>query len=158
MEKLIVYQLLVTGSLGFFIISAILNIALNKNPLMNQGESLWKMTAVRSGTVRGGLHFTHFLLTAGRPKQKELGLSEGTYYAGNGTKNDIYIDESSGGKKIKMFLDVRRECIYLTIMKGSVTISGIKYEADPGKRLELMNHTRIRVGNVDLILKREEGI
>lgn len=154
MEKLIVYQLLVIGSLLFFIISAILNIAFNKNPLMNQGEILWKMTAVRSGTVRGRFRFSRFLLTVGRPKKQELGLAEGTYFAGNGTKNDIYIDESSG-KKLKVFLDVRREHMYVTVMKGSVTISGIKYEADPAKRLELKDHMRIRVGNIDLILRKE---
>lgn len=154
MEKLIVYQLLVIGSLGFFIISAILNIAFNKNPLMNQGENLWKINAFRSGTVRGRFRFSRFLLTAGRPKKQELGLAEGTYFAGNRTKNDIYIDESSG-KKLKVFLDVRRENIYLTVMNGSITISGIKYEADPAKRLELKDHMRIRVGNIDLILRKE---
>ena len=81
-------------------------------------------------------------------------LEEGTYLIGNDRGCDIYLDVSGRGRT-RLFLDVRPECVYLTVMKGTVTIAGTQYHANPGSRMELQEYMRIRVGNADLILQKE---
>ena len=151
MDKLVVYHLLTLGFFFYFIISEIAYFLRQRKPLMSRGEILWNLHAVRTGTVKFG--FRHFLLTAGKNRENEIPLEEGTYLVGNRRGDDIYLD--STGRKVQLFVDVRHQCVYLTVMKGAVSIAGIKYQADSGKRLEIQEHMRIRAGNVDLIFKKE---
>ena len=150
MDKTIVYQLLTTGSLFCFLICEIASFLIQRKPLVGRGEILWNVKAVRTGSVKFGLR--RFLLMAGRPKLNEMPLEKGTYLLGNDRGCDIYLDVSA---RTRLFLDVRPECVYLTVMKGTVTIAGAQYHANPGCRMELHEYKRIRVGNVDLSLQKE---
>ena len=152
MDKTIIYQLLTTGSLLCFLICEIASFLTQRKPLVSRGEILWNVKAVRTGSVKFGLR--RFLLMAGLPKVNEMPLEEGTYLIGNDRGCDIYLDVSGRGRT-RLFLDVRPECVYLTVMKGTVTIAGTQYHANPGSRMELQEYMRIRVGNADLILQKE---
>ena len=74
---------------------------------------------------------------------------------GNGFGMDIYLD-TPPQEKLKLFLDVRRDCVYITVLKGSVSIAGFRYKADPHKRIRLDESMRFRIhaGNIDLSFRK----
>ena len=133
-----VYEVLMILCLTAFLITERISLLCEKRPLESPGEIVWHMMDVR--------------------RNEHLDLEQKTYLVSNVRGTDIYLDTLSE-EKLKLLFDVRRDCIYITILQGTVTIAGCRHRADP--------HTRIRVddesmrfhvhlgGNIDLTFRRE---
>ena len=142
-------------SLIAFLIAENISLLCEKRPLSTQGEILWHMEARRIGQIRFSIRRSIHML--GKPRENSLELEEGSFILGNVFSTDIYLD-TPPQEKLKLFLDVRRECIYITVLKGSVSIAGFRYKADPHKRIRLDESMRFRIhaGNIDLNFRKEK--
>ena len=152
---MIVCELAFIISLIVFLLVEKISLLCEKRPLSTQGEILWHIDARRNGRI--GFSIRRFLHMLGKPKENSLELEEGSFIMGNGfLGTDIYLD-TPPQEKLKLFLDVRRECIYITVLQGAVTIAGFRYAADPHKRIRLDESMRFRIhaGNIDLSFRKE---
>ena len=114
-------------------------------------ESYWYLSAERTGTAENGLR--QFLLPADRLKN-EAALGEGRYYAGNRLTDDLYID--AAGPRIRLYINVQKDVVYLSVLKGTVSIDNHRCEADPGQRIRLREYTVMRVADAQLQLRRKK--
>ena len=109
------------------------------------GEILWTMSAERIGASK--FRFWQKIM-----KKKVLSisvpLSEGPYIVSNGLINDIYVDSS--GPVVKLYLNVQREKVYLSIMKGHISINNCTCYADRTNRFEIPEYSRIRIMDVEV--------
>lgn len=150
-----VCELALIISLIAFLIAENISLLCEKRPLSIQGEILWHINARRNGRVEFSIR--RLLHMLGKPGENSLELEEGSFIMGNGFGTDIYLD-TPPQEKLKLFLDVRRDCVYITVLKGSVSIAGFRYKADPHKRICLDESMRFRIhaGNIDLNFRKEK--
>lgn len=106
-------------------------------------ELLWTLKAQRVGKAKKSLR--HMFVNE-RKLKDTIDLHEGTFVLGNGMSDDIYIDTS--GKRIKIFLNVQRENIYLTVLKGSVSIQNYTYPQNKKEIIKLDDLSKVTADDV----------
>ena len=117
-----------------------------------EGKKLWDVRARRIGPAKVNIYNLLF-----KNKMFErIALEEERYLAGNRMRDDFYIDVS--GKRIRIFINVQQDKIYLTVLNGSVVISNCIYEADKTRRIEINDMTRVVVSDIELEFIRKRGI
>lgn len=120
--------------------------------LDKEGKKLWDVRARRIGPAKVNIYNLLF-----KNKMFErIALEEERYLAGNRMRDDFYIDVS--GKRIRIFINVQQDKIYLTVLNGSVVISNCIYEADKTRRIEINDMTRVVVSDIELEFIRKRGI
>lgn len=112
-------------------------------------EPVWDMKAARIGSVKKSLRH---LLMSRKKIQKTISLSEGSFRAGNGFMDDVYIDIS--GSRVSLYLNVQRDELYLSVLRGSMSIDYHTYEADAGQVIQIYSGDRVEIDDVKLIFRK----
>lgn len=124
-------------------------------PLDVEDESMtmWTMRARRVGPSKWRVHS---FLVRGSNNEK-IRLTEGTLIVGNRLKDECYIDDT--GERVKLFLNVQRQKIMLSVLKGRIYIAGESYEADEDVdgRIELRTGMKIECNDLELEFIRGGG-
>lgn len=115
------------------------------------GHDIWLLKSQRFGPSTSG--FLHRLLLH-RHQSDEVGLEEGAFYMGNGVRDDIFLDTKE--ERVRVYLNVAKEKIYLTVLKGSVKINGYTYKKDPSRQLIIQDYTEVFVHEAKLTFQRRE--
>lgn len=105
----------------------------------------WNIKTFRVGKARKT--FAYYFMPPGKLKD-EIGLQTGVYVLGNGLFNDIYLD--SAGDRTKIYLNVQRDKIYLTVLKGHIVMQSYRYEANAKEMIMLEDMSRTEIGDVML--------
>lgn len=109
------------------------------------GEIIWNMFAERTGTAKN-------VFWKKVMKRNALGtsiaLSEGTYIVSNRFANDIYVDAS--GPIVKLYLNVQRGKMYVSIIKGQISIDNCTCYANRTTRVEIPEYSRVRIADVEV--------
>lgn len=105
----------------------------------------WNIKAFRVGKARKTV--AYYFMPPGKLKD-EIELQSGLYVLGNGIFDDIYLD--SAGDRTKIHLNVHRERIYLTVLKGHVTMQSYRYEANTKEMILIEDMCRAEIGDVML--------
>ena len=107
------------------------------------GEIIWTMFAERTGAAKHGF-WQKFI------KKKSLStsipLSEGTFIVSNRLSGDIYVDSS--GPAVKLYLNVQRGKLYVSILKGKISIDNCTCYANQTNRFELREYSSLRIADV----------
>lgn len=123
-----------------------------RSPFDTQAETMWIMRARRVGPARWRLR--SFLV---RGSTEKIRLKEGTLIVGNRFKDECYVDDT--GERILLFVNVQRQKILLSVLKGTIYISGECYEADEDVegRIEVRSGMKIELNDVELEFIRGGG-
>ncbi len=113
-------------------------------------EIAWYLRANRHGRARTS--FRSILMSAEKLKD-EVAVSEGTYCAGNRLIDDLYIDCS--GQRIRLYLNVQKDKVFVSVLKGIISVDQNSYGADPEKRIEIREYATIVVGETQLQFRKE---
>lgn len=113
-------------------------------------ECIWYLKALRTGSAKK--RFRHLLMNR-KKLQRIISLGEGSFRAGNSLMDDIYIDISGPG--VSLYLNVWRDKLYLSVLKGSVRINSQTYHADAGRRIEVHSGQWVDIGDVAIKFNKE---
>ena len=116
-------------------------------------RGLWKVKAVRVGKARRT--FSDYFLPPNYLQDVIL-LQTGVYTLGNGIWNDIYLDEAE--EAVKIHLNVQQNQIYLTVLKGHVTIQSYCYHANSKEVILLEDMSKVEIGSILLKFSRRREI
>lgn len=103
----------------------------------------WSVKAFRVGKARKT--FAYYFMSPGKLKD-EIKLQTGVYALGNGIFDDIYLD--SGGDRTKIHLNVQRDNIYLTVLRGHIVMQSYRYEANAKEMIMIEDMSRTEIGDV----------
>lgn len=67
---------------------------------------------------------------------------------GNRLWDEIYVDSSGG--TVRMYLNIQKEKMYLSVLSGSIYIDNQLYCADRSRRIEVQEYARIRISDIEL--------
>ena len=109
------------------------------------GEIIWNMFAERTGAAKNG--FLQKVMKR-NALSTSIALSEGTYIVSNRFSNDIYVDAS--GPIVKLYLNVQRGKVYVSIIKGHISIDNCTCYADQTTRVEIPEYSRVRIADVEV--------
>lgn len=141
----LVCELITIGALLAFTAAEWFSISRSKESLDKAENELWYVRARRTGPAKGGIRS---ILLGRRNLSERIALGEERYLAGNRLVDDLYIDAS--GKRVRLFINVQKDKVFLTVLRGSVFISTCVYEADKTKRVEIKDMTKVVVSDVEL--------
>lgn len=68
--------------------------------------------------------------------------------------DDLYLDVS--GKRVRLYINVQSDRLFLTVIQGAVHIEYHTYEADQGKRIEIPDRTKVIVSDLELEFIRKK--
>lgn len=149
---IMIFELLTAASLAGMAAAQVLSVKRTKEHLDNQGKPLWSMRCRRIGTV-GKTGRSLFIKR--KAMNTEVDLSEERYLVGNRLTDEFYID--TPGRRVRFFINVQKDVIYLSVIQGSVTIAGYVYNADTTKRIEITDMTKVVVSDLELEFWRKRG-
>lgn len=145
-------QMLTVGAIGMLTIIEYVSVSWKSEALGKDKERLWYVRARRIGVARLNIHRIFY-----RNRMLEsVFLEKESYLVGNRMRNDLYVDAS--GKEVRLFVNVQKEKIYLTVLEGFAMISGWNYEADKTRRIEIDDRTRVTLSDIELEFVRKRGI
>lgn len=105
----------------------------------------WNIKAFRVGKAKKT--FAYYFMSPGKMKD-EIELQPGLYVLGNGFLDDIYLD--SAGDRTNIHLNVHRDKIYLTVLKGYITMQSYRYEANAKEMILIEDMSRVEIGDIML--------
>lgn len=146
--KEVAFQILTIGSLFLFTIYECILMKSNKMKEDN-GKIVWNISSERIGVARRDFWK---LIRGDRSLEANISLSEGCYILGNRWGDEIYIDSS--GKRVKIYFNVQKEKIYLTVLKGRISINNHIYDANKSSRIRIMEYTRIKIQDIRVQFQR----
>lgn len=152
MMTVIFFEVLTVGAILAFTIVECISMSWKSESLDKEGKKLWDVRARRIGPAKMNI----YNLFLKNKMFERIALEEERYLAGNRMRDDFYIDVS--GKRIRLFINVQQDKIYLTVLKGLVEISNCIYEADKTRRIEINDMTRVVVSDIELEFIRKRGI
>ena len=142
---IVVFQLGTILCLFIFVVTAVSELIIGHTG-GNACETLWFVRAQRLG---------------GRPTRRMKGLSdtialpEDTFLMGNRIWDDIYID--TGGGRIRLYLNVQKDKILLSVLKGQVVIHNHIVEENRYTTIEIQDFTKVIAGDISLQFQRKRG-
>ena len=109
------------------------------------GEIAWTMLAERTGVAK-----CSFLKKVMKKKtlSTSIPLSEGTYIVSNRFMNDVYVDAS--GPTVKLYLNVQKSKVYVSVLKGHISIDNRSCYANRTTRVEIHEYSRLRIMDVEV--------
>ena len=114
-------------------------------------KAVWKIISEQTGTVKSSFRL-HRKIRKGF--QHKVSLGEGCYFFGNRRRDEIYIDTS--GQRVKMYLNVQQDRIYLTILKGNISINNQSYTEDRSSRIEISKYT-MKINDIEVRFERSKS-
>lgn len=115
----------------------------------SESEAIWDIHSERKGAAK---HCFWNVFKSELGLQTDLAICEGCYFMGNRYRDDVYVD--SYGQRVRLYLNIQFERIYITVVKGCVRIDNRVFEADLESRIEIPEHTTIRIGDIDLQFRK----
>ena len=135
--------------IGYAIVDCV---RVSKRELAEANENGWCIRAARVGKAKPT--WTHWKM-----RKKELSdvivLPFGRYTAGNHIWDDIYVDSSRG--KVRIHLNMLKNQVRLTVMKGEVMVHNYLLSADCGKETLLYDGDTVLLGDVQLRFVKKGG-
>ena len=119
----------------------------------NSREILWSVHAERVGPAANTLR--HVLLNR-RGMSEVIWLPEDTFLMGNRMGDDIYLDAGHG--RVKLYLNVQKDRILLSVLKGRAMIHNRMYEANSHEMIEIFDFKRVVVEDIALQFQRKKGM
>ena len=114
-----------------------------------RGKSLWVLKSQRVGKSQSSVK--HII------KEKQLKdkieLPEAGFTLGNGLMDDIFIDACK--TRVKLYLNIQKDRIFLTVLKGKVVIQNYIYSSDVKKIIEMKDLSRMEIGEVSLQFQKK---
>lgn len=143
--KIVVFQVLTVGMLSLISVYEWVCFLLFGKTEEEQGEIVWNIISERIGTARKSMRniFMNRKLLS-----EKIGLSEGCYFMGNRRRDEIYVDSS--GPRIRLYVNVQKERVFLTVLKGHISIDSQVVYANRAARTELPDYSKIRIADIEL--------
>ena len=148
---IVAFQLATIVSLVAFVIAAGSELMLGRT-CGNACETLWVVRAQRMGGKSGIRRKRFFKNTE---YADTIALPEDVFLMGNRLWDDIYID--TGGGRIKLYLNVQKDKILLSVLEGQVVIHNRVAEKNGCTTMEIQDFTKIIVGELFLQFQRKRG-
>lgn len=136
-----------------FTIMVIVAMYWNGNPMDGRDVVLWTVHAKRTGASRDNLRTKLLFL---KSQDQQVGLCEERYLVGNRLTDDLYLD--TGGSRIRLYLNVQSDHLFLTVIRGCVHIDHHVYKADKSRRIEIPDRARVMVNDLELEFVRERVV
>lgn len=119
----------------------------------NKQGALWKVRAIRVGKAKKT--FAYYFFPPDYLKD-EIVLQTGVYTLGNRIWNDVYLDVAE--EPVKIHLNVQQNQVYLTVLKGHVTIQSYHYHANSKENILLEDMSRVEIGEILLQFSKRRMI
>ena len=148
---LVVCQLITIGMMAYMTVSVWLRVGYIEKEFTSFDETFWSVHMQRMGSTPR--NFSYFWRKY-RGMREELELPLGVFFAGNRWRDTIYL--GTGGERVRLFLNVQKNEIVLTVLEGSVqTRTGI-YEANQSRQIALQDFSKLMIGDVELQFFRKK--
>lgn len=141
----VIFQLLTVGSLFALAVFLWISMEFTRDGTEDDGELLWDMWSERIGAPKKKIWR---VWNEGKNSQSYVALPEGCYFMGNRLWDEIYVD--SFGCTVRMYLNVQKEKMYLSVLRGSIYIDNQLYCADRSRRIEIQEYSRIRISDIEV--------
>ena len=89
-----------------------------------------------------------------RERTSEVLLGRDKYFIGNRLWDDIYV-RTSGTRRMRCYLNVQKDQIVLTIMRGYIVLGQRRYEADSKKKIRLSEFSDVlMMDGVEIVFQK----
>lgn len=89
-----------------------------------------------------------------RERTSEVLLGRDKYFIGNRLWDDIYV-RTSGTRRMRCYLNVQKDQIILTVMRGHIVLGRRRYEADSKKRIRLSEFSDVlMMDGVEIVFQK----
>lgn len=115
-------------------------------------EKFWRLKA-RTG--EGGEYSGRGRVwTRYRERRSEVLLGRDKYFVGNRLWDDIYV-HTFGKRRMRGYLNVQKDQLVLTMLRGDVWVGRKRYEADSQKRIRLSEFSDVvKMGGVEIVFQK----
>ena len=86
-------------------------------------------------------------------RSSTLPLQEGSYWIGNGIGNDICLRAKGG--RVKLLLNVQRDKLLITVLKGSIRMNTVTYKSNEKEQIVVPEQTKVFIEDFQLQFVRE---
>lgn len=83
----------------------------------------------------------------------EVLLGKEHYYIGNRIYDDVYI-KSDSKARVRAYLNVHKDRILMTVIRGEVFVDERVYAADCKKRITLSEFSNVRFADTDMVFQK----
>ena len=112
-------------------------------------EKFWLLKGRTEGPFGHGGVWTRY-----RERTSEVLLGRDKYFIGNRLWDDIYV-RTSGKRRIRCYLNVQKDQIILTVMRGHIVLGRRRYEADSKKRIRLSEFSDVlMMDGVEIVFQK----
>ena len=150
--KLVIMQLIVIVMLLFLLMTLWMHVVEVERADISYDETFWIVEVQNVG--KPPRNFSYFLRKQGGLK-REIQMPLGVFFAGNRWVDGIYL--GTGGQRVRLFLNVQKNEIVMTVLEGSIqTRNGIQV-ANQTEKLSLNDYSKIIVGDLELQFCKRRG-
>ena len=145
------FELLTIAALGFLTLQ--MGFSCRKTDAgEGAAQAAWTVRALRLQPAKRTL----WSLLAGLPSGSgdSAGLPLDSCFLGNGLFDDCKVD--AAGPRIRLYLNVQEDQIWLTVLTGSIVIGGSRYRRDPRSRIAIHDLDRIKLRDIELEFVKKE--
>lgn len=149
--KMMILQLIAIFMLAILVIGLWLRTWKEERAAKSYDKTFWLVQMQRMGKAPKNL--SYFL----RKKSgigEELHLPLGVFFAGNRWTDTIYL--GVGGERVRLFLNIQKEEIVLTVLEGKIQTKNGVYEANKREQISIHDFTKIVVGDLELQFLRKK--
>ena len=112
-------------------------------------EKFWLLKGRTEGPSGPGGVWTRY-----RERTSEVLLGRDKYFIGNRLWDDIYV-RTSGTRRMRCYLNVQKDQIVLTIMRGYIVLGQRRYEADSKKKIRLSEFSDVlMMDGVEIVFQK----
>ena len=112
-------------------------------------EKFWLLKGRPEGPSGHGGVWTRY-----RERTSEVLLGRDKYFIGNRLWDDIYV-RTSGTRRMRCYLNVQKDQIVLTIMRGYIVLGQRRYEADSKKKIRLSEFSDVlMMDGVEIVFQK----
>lgn len=112
-------------------------------------EKFWLLKGRTEGPSGHGGVWTRY-----RERTSEVLLGRDKYFIGNRLWDDIYV-RTSGTRRMRCYLNVQKDQIVLTIMRGYIVLGQRRYEADSKKKIRLSEFSDVlMMDGVEIVFQK----
>lgn len=142
-------ELMTIGTLAIFVVLMELQSLSWKEKGSDTEVKIWRLKARSVQAAEGviGALMKYKQLTS------EVLLGKEHYYIGNRVYDDIYI-KSDSKARVRAYLNVHKDRIIMTVLKGKVFINEKEYVADCKKRITLSEFSNIRIADTEMVFQK----
>lgn len=150
MNVTVFFQVVSVWLLLFFVILEMVGMKGLENSMNSTDRALWTVQARRIGIAENNIRT---IIAKLRPQEQQVKLFEGRYLAGNRLTDELYLDVA--GRRVKFYLNVYTDRLYLTVLKGEVLIEYFLYKEDVSQRISIPNRTKVTIRDLELEFVKE---